>query len=145
MLHHFCLQHPKAFAASLLDYVGSQAQYLHTLLAMSQSNKVESQAHAERLRFAEMALEALRNVIKNNPGGILSALSDSADISRSCDTFGDSECFLPFVSRFRVRVHRPFQAALLFVAGSWCWQSTAAGLGGRGSSVIVPASTASSM
>ncbi|MEQ2210354.1 hypothetical protein XENOCAPTIV_012317, partial [Xenoophorus captivus] len=60
-------EYPKAFAASLLDYVGSQAQYLHTLLAMSQSNKVESQQHAERLRFAEMALEALRNVIKNNP------------------------------------------------------------------------------
>ncbi|CAB1340624.1 unnamed protein product [Coregonus sp. 'balchen'] len=35
---------------------------------MSQSNKVESQQHAERLRWAEMALEALRNVIKNNPG-----------------------------------------------------------------------------
>uniref|UniRef100_A0A3Q3W297 J domain-containing protein n=1 Tax=Mola mola TaxID=94237 RepID=A0A3Q3W297_MOLML len=64
----FPLEYPKAFAASLLDYVGSQAQYLHTLLAMSQSSKVESQAHAERLRFAEMALEALRNVIKNNPG-----------------------------------------------------------------------------
>ncbi|XP_061777667.1 dnaJ homolog subfamily C member 13-like isoform X1 [Nerophis ophidion] len=64
----FPLEFPKAFAASLLDYVGSQAQYLHTLLAMSQSNKVESQQHAERLRFAEMALEALRNVIKNNPG-----------------------------------------------------------------------------
>uniref|UniRef100_A0A3P9HA59 DnaJ heat shock protein family (Hsp40) member C13 n=1 Tax=Oryzias latipes TaxID=8090 RepID=A0A3P9HA59_ORYLA len=64
----FPLEYPKAFAASLLDYVGSQAQYLHTLLAMSHSNKVESQQHAERLRFAEMALEALRNVIKNNPG-----------------------------------------------------------------------------
>lgn len=38
---------------------------------MNQTNKVESQAHAERLRFAEMALEALRNVIKNNPGEIL--------------------------------------------------------------------------
>ncbi|CDQ61738.1 unnamed protein product [Oncorhynchus mykiss] len=62
------LQYPKAFAASLLDYVGSQAQYLTTLLAMSQSNKVESQQHVERLRWAEMALEALRNVIKNNPG-----------------------------------------------------------------------------
>uniref|UniRef100_A0A1A8JGA7 DnaJ (Hsp40) homolog, subfamily C, member 13 n=1 Tax=Nothobranchius kuhntae TaxID=321403 RepID=A0A1A8JGA7_NOTKU len=64
----FPLEYPKAFAASLLDYVGSQAQYLHTLLAMSHSNKVESQQHAERLNFAEMALEALRNVIKNNPG-----------------------------------------------------------------------------
>uniref|UniRef100_A0A8C8CS59 J domain-containing protein n=1 Tax=Oncorhynchus tshawytscha TaxID=74940 RepID=A0A8C8CS59_ONCTS len=62
------LEYPKAFAASLLDYVGSQAQYLTTLLAMSQSNKVESQQHAERLHWAEMALEALRNVIKNNPG-----------------------------------------------------------------------------
>jgi hypothetical protein len=62
------VQYPKTFAASLLDYVGSQAQYLTTLLAMSQSNKVESQQHAERLRWAEMALEALRNVIKNNPG-----------------------------------------------------------------------------
>uniref|UniRef100_A0A8C7UW68 J domain-containing protein n=1 Tax=Oncorhynchus mykiss TaxID=8022 RepID=A0A8C7UW68_ONCMY len=62
------LEYPKAFAASLLDYVGSQAQYLTTLLAMSQSNKVESQQHAERLHRAEMALEALRNVIKNNPG-----------------------------------------------------------------------------
>ncbi|KAG8009572.1 DnaJ-like protein subfamily C member 13, partial [Nibea albiflora] len=67
----FPLEYPKAFAASLLDYVGSQAQYLHTLLAMSQSNKVESQQHAERLRFAEMALEALRNVIKNNPGALI--------------------------------------------------------------------------
>lgn len=38
---------------------------------MNQTNKVESQAHAERLRFAEMALEALRNVIRNNPGEIL--------------------------------------------------------------------------
>ncbi|XP_073686489.1 dnaJ homolog subfamily C member 13 isoform X1 [Garra rufa] len=64
----FPLEYPKAFASSLLDYVGSQAQYLHTLLAMTQTNKVESQQHAHRLRWAEMALEALRNVIKNNPG-----------------------------------------------------------------------------
>ncbi|XP_031439701.1 dnaJ homolog subfamily C member 13 isoform X5 [Clupea harengus] len=64
----FPLEYPKAFAASLLDYVGSQAQYLHTLLAMTQASKVESQQHAQRLRWAEMALEALRNVIKNNPG-----------------------------------------------------------------------------
>ncbi|XP_077365120.1 dnaJ homolog subfamily C member 13 isoform X1 [Festucalex cinctus] len=71
----FPLEYPKAFAASLLDYVGSQAQYLHTLLAMSQSNKLESQQHAERLRFAEMALEALRNVIKNNPSSETECIS----------------------------------------------------------------------
>ncbi|XP_047664694.1 dnaJ homolog subfamily C member 13 isoform X2 [Tachysurus fulvidraco] len=64
----FPLEYPKVFAGSLLDYVGSQAQYLHTLLAMTQTNKVESQQHAQRLHRAEMALEALCNVIKNNPG-----------------------------------------------------------------------------
>lgn len=137
MLHHFCFQYPKAFAASLLDYVGSQAQYLHTLLAMSQSTKVESQAHAERLRFAEMALEALRNVIKNNPGGIMHSPSCHANFSLSCFTARDSKCFSSFVSRFRVRVHRPFQTALLFVAGAWCWQSATAGVGGRDRSVTV--------
>ncbi|MCJ8745660.1 hypothetical protein PDJAM_G00132750 [Pangasius djambal] len=61
-------RYPKMFAGSLLDYVGSQAQYLHTLLAMTQTNKLESQQHAHRLHWAEMALEALCNVIKNNPG-----------------------------------------------------------------------------
>ncbi|XP_041101155.1 dnaJ homolog subfamily C member 13-like [Polyodon spathula] len=64
----FPLESPKAFAASLLDYIGSQAQYLHTLMAMTQTGKVESDQHGERLRWVEMALEALRNVIKNNPG-----------------------------------------------------------------------------
>ncbi|KAJ8397415.1 hypothetical protein AAFF_G00439640 [Aldrovandia affinis] len=64
----FTLEYPKVFAASLLDHVGSQAQYLHTLLAMTQASQVESQLHAQRLNWAEMALEALRNVIKNNPG-----------------------------------------------------------------------------
>lgn len=62
------LKLPKAFAASLLDYIGSQAQYLHTLMAITQTGKVESNQHGERLRRVEMALEALRNVIKHNPG-----------------------------------------------------------------------------
>uniref|UniRef100_A0A803SPR7 DnaJ heat shock protein family (Hsp40) member C13 n=1 Tax=Anolis carolinensis TaxID=28377 RepID=A0A803SPR7_ANOCA len=64
----FQLEVPKAFAASLLDYIGSQAQYLHTLMAMTQTGKVESNQHGDRLRRVEMALEALRNVIKHNPG-----------------------------------------------------------------------------
>ncbi|XP_053811379.1 dnaJ homolog subfamily C member 13 isoform X1 [Vidua macroura] len=64
----FQLELPKAFAASLLDYVGSQAQYLHTLMAITQTGKVESNQHGDRLRRVEMALEALRNVIKHNPG-----------------------------------------------------------------------------
>ncbi|XP_026537495.1 dnaJ homolog subfamily C member 13 isoform X2 [Notechis scutatus] len=64
----FQLELPKAFAASLLDYIGSQAQYLHTLMAITQTGKVESNQHGERLKRVEMALEALRNVIKHNPG-----------------------------------------------------------------------------
>ncbi|KAM8967651.1 dnaJ homolog subfamily C member 13 isoform 1-T1 [Pelodytes ibericus] len=64
----FQLEAPKAFAASLLDYIGSQAQYLHTLMAITQTGKVESGQHVDRLRRVEMALEALRNVIKHNPG-----------------------------------------------------------------------------
>ncbi|XP_039609400.1 dnaJ homolog subfamily C member 13 isoform X3 [Polypterus senegalus] len=64
----FSLEFPKAFAASLLDYIGSQAQYLHTLMAITQKGKVESDQHGDRLRRVEMALEALRNVIKHNPG-----------------------------------------------------------------------------
>ncbi|XP_029442930.1 LOW QUALITY PROTEIN: dnaJ homolog subfamily C member 13 [Rhinatrema bivittatum] len=64
----FQLELPKAFAASLLDYIGSQAQYLHTLMAITQTGKVESEQHGDRLRRVEMALEALRNVIRHNPG-----------------------------------------------------------------------------
>ncbi|XP_078270124.1 dnaJ homolog subfamily C member 13 isoform X5 [Rhinoraja longicauda] len=64
----FPLELPKVFAGSLLDFVGSQAQYLHTLMAITRTGKVESDQHEDRLRRAEMSLEALRNVIKNNPG-----------------------------------------------------------------------------
>ncbi|XP_060154593.1 dnaJ homolog subfamily C member 13 isoform X4 [Globicephala melas] len=64
----FPLEVPKAFAASLLDYIGSQAQYLHTFMAITHSAKVESEQHGDRLPRVEMALEALRNVIKYNPG-----------------------------------------------------------------------------
>ncbi|XP_074170185.1 dnaJ homolog subfamily C member 13 [Rhinolophus sinicus] len=64
----FQLEVPKAFAASLLDYIGSQAQYLHTFMAITHAAKVQSEQHGDRLPRVEMALEALRNVIKYNPG-----------------------------------------------------------------------------
>lgn len=64
----FQLEVPKAFAASLLDYIGSQAQYLHTFMAITHAAKVESEQHGDRLPRVEMSLEALRNVIKYNPG-----------------------------------------------------------------------------
>jgi hypothetical protein len=46
-------------------------QYLHSLMMLQQQNKNSSQTkHGNRLHHVEMALEALRNVIKNHPGKI---------------------------------------------------------------------------
>ena len=65
----FPLENPKGFTIDLLDYMGSQAQYLHSLMMLQQQNKNSSQTkHGNRLHHVEMALEALRNVIKNHPG-----------------------------------------------------------------------------
>ncbi|CAG2229949.1 DNAJC13 [Mytilus edulis] len=60
---------PKGFTIDLLDYMGSQAQYLHSLMMLQQQSQNSSQTkQGDRLQHVEMALEGLRNVIKNNPG-----------------------------------------------------------------------------
>lgn len=65
----FPLENPKGFTIDLLDYMGSQAQYLHSLMMLQQQNQNSSQnQQGDRLHRVEMALEALRNVIKNNLG-----------------------------------------------------------------------------
>ncbi|XP_053386463.1 dnaJ homolog subfamily C member 13-like isoform X2 [Mercenaria mercenaria] len=68
----FPLENAKGFTIDLLDFLGSQAQYLHSLLMLKQSNQKSSEGQGSsqlsRLSQVEMALEALRNVIKNNPG-----------------------------------------------------------------------------
>ena len=63
---NFFLQNAKGFTIDLLDYLGSQAQYLHSLMSLRQQQMTP--ANLERLVNVEMALEALRNVIKNHPG-----------------------------------------------------------------------------
>ncbi|KAI0215551.1 DnaJ-like subfamily C member 13 [Lamellibrachia satsuma] len=63
----FPLENAKGFTIDLLEYLGSQAQYFHSLMAL-QKRDVEATANAQRLRNVEMGLEALRNVIRNNPG-----------------------------------------------------------------------------
>ncbi|XP_064647249.1 dnaJ homolog subfamily C member 13-like isoform X1 [Lineus longissimus] len=66
----FPLENPKGFTIDLLDYLGSQAQYLHSLMALSAQDCINATQQQEgRLIHVELALEALRNVIKNNPGG----------------------------------------------------------------------------
>ncbi|GFN83676.1 Dnaj homolog subfamily c member 13-like, partial [Plakobranchus ocellatus] len=61
----FVLENPKGFTIDLLDYLGSQAQYLHSLLMLQ---KEQSPDHLVRMSQLEMALEALRNIIKASPG-----------------------------------------------------------------------------
>ncbi|XP_038048790.1 dnaJ homolog subfamily C member 13-like isoform X3 [Patiria miniata] len=66
----FPLEDAKGFTVSLLDYLGSQAQYLHSLMALTSQavDTSKNSTQAKRLRDCEMALESLGNVIKNNPG-----------------------------------------------------------------------------
>ena len=73
----FQLFNAKEFTTALLDYTGSQAQYLHSQLVLSgtatnhsndQSAKAKAQLSAERLKNMEMSLQALCNVIKYNSG-----------------------------------------------------------------------------
>ncbi|GFX82675.1 dnaJ homolog subfamily C member 13 [Trichonephila clavipes] len=63
----FPLENPKFFTLELLDFLSSQAQYLYSLMTL-QSSGVKQETNQARLKSVEMALEALRNVIKNNPG-----------------------------------------------------------------------------
>lgn len=63
------LENPKGFTLDLLDYLGAQAQYLYSLMALTTSNSTLNQkASLQRLKNVETALEALRNVIRNNSG-----------------------------------------------------------------------------
>ena len=60
----YTLEDGKKFCIDLLDYLGSHAQYLYSaLMNPSTQSSIES-----KLTHIEMALEALRNVIKNNDG-----------------------------------------------------------------------------
>ncbi|XP_071508513.1 dnaJ homolog subfamily C member 13-like [Diadema antillarum] len=66
----FPLHDAKGFTNALLDFLGSQAQYLHSLMALTAKEVDTSQSsqQATRLKHCEMALDALAKVIKNNPG-----------------------------------------------------------------------------
>jgi len=51
-------------------------------MALQQQNSPSPNTSAERLSNVEMSLEALRNVIKNNPGMYVTCLSAAAAESR---------------------------------------------------------------
>lgn len=59
----FLIQKPKELTLELLQYIGGETQYVHSLLSLSAA----SVSHPRLARVGD-ALRALVNVIKNNPG-----------------------------------------------------------------------------
>ncbi|XP_015609793.1 dnaJ homolog subfamily C member 13 isoform X2 [Cephus cinctus] len=59
----FPIENPKGFTIDLLDFLSKSSDYLASLGSVALSKKDQ-----ERLRHVVMSLEALKNVIKNNPG-----------------------------------------------------------------------------
>jgi DnaJ family protein C protein 13 len=69
------LEDAKKFCIDLLDYLGSHAQYLYSLLmnpssssSSSSSSTDKNESYKLKLKNIESALEALRNVIRHNDG-----------------------------------------------------------------------------
>eukprot|EP00095_Tigriopus_kingsejongensis_P000308 maker-scaffold292_size219010-snap-gene-0.20 protein:Tk00308 transcript:maker-scaffold292_size219010-snap-gene-0.20-mRNA-1 annotation:"dnaj homolog subfamily c member 13 isoform x1" len=60
----FTLLEPKRFAVDLLEFLNGRAQYLYSLLSLTEGQVATS----ENLKQSEMTLEALSNVIKHNRG-----------------------------------------------------------------------------
>jgi hypothetical protein len=58
-------QEPKRFSVDLLQYLNGETQYLYSLLSLSENGAAPP---TDRLVNAEMALEALANVIRHNRG-----------------------------------------------------------------------------
>jgi DnaJ family protein C protein 13 len=65
----FALENPKKFAADLLDFIGSHAQYMYSACVNndSQSSTI-AETVSKKASNVEKALESLRNVIRNNEG-----------------------------------------------------------------------------
>ena len=62
------VQDAKSFSTCLLDFIGSNAQYLVSLMKMTSSDvDTSKQGQKDRLKHVEMTLEALYHVIHNNP------------------------------------------------------------------------------
>ncbi|GAB6018577.1 DnaJ sub C member 13 [Chamberlinius hualienensis] len=64
----FAIENPKNFAVDILEYLGSEAQYLHSLMSLSDFATPTSNSPNDRCHNVEMALEALGHLIKNNSG-----------------------------------------------------------------------------
>ena len=62
------VQDAKGFATCLLDFIGSNAHYLVSLMKMTSSDvDTSKQGQKNRLKHVEMTLETLYHIIHNNP------------------------------------------------------------------------------
>ncbi|KAL5258298.1 hypothetical protein ACHWQZ_G008960 [Mnemiopsis leidyi] len=66
----FSLKEPRKFCVDLLSFLGDQAQYLHSLLAMSNGDTVTEVKPEQqvRMKHSHMSLEALKHCMQHNPG-----------------------------------------------------------------------------
>lgn len=64
----FPIQDAKGFMVELLDYLSSEAQYLHSLMSLGETSGNVAVASNKHVAHSQMALEALANVVKNHPG-----------------------------------------------------------------------------
>jgi DnaJ family protein C protein 13 len=72
----FVLEESSRFITDVLNFLGSQAEYLHSLMALTASDVDTSKTgqNASRLQNSQIALEALRNCLRNNPGSELQCI-----------------------------------------------------------------------
>ena len=61
----FPLENPRQFTQDLLCFIGSQAQFLYS--AKNSNLVVTKDSEVDRVKNAELAMEALFNAIQNNP------------------------------------------------------------------------------
>ncbi|CAF4208185.1 unnamed protein product [Rotaria sp. Silwood2] len=72
------LKDPKKFCSDLIDFLGAGSQYINTLMAMQLQNEQQKKSnddkksseglHLDKQEHISQALEALKNVIRNNMG-----------------------------------------------------------------------------
>lgn len=65
----FALRNPREFTKKLLDYIGSQAQFLWSAGSMSEGEgAIDQEKLDSAMRYVCLALESLRNVLRANQG-----------------------------------------------------------------------------
>ena len=79
----FAFEVPKAFCVELLDFLGKEAQYLHSLISM-ETDGTETEGGKKRLSDVAAAIQALTSHLKRTPAWSSSASATSTSSSPTC-------------------------------------------------------------